>query len=123
MSKDDYEKMVLAAKEYISAGDIFQVVLSQRFSRKTSAEAFDIYRAARRLNPSPYMFFFDFGDVDGAPLYLVGASPEMQVRLEDGKASIRPIAGTRPRGARPDAGPNRRMGLPKAISGTARSPG
>jgi anthranilate synthase component 1 len=103
MSKDDFEKMVLAAKEYISAGDIFQVVLSQRFSRKTSAEAFDIYRAARRLNPSPYMFFFDFGDVDGAPLYLVGASPEMLVRLEDGKASIRPIAGTRPRGADPKA--------------------
>ena len=101
MSKDDYEKMVRAAKEYIAAGDIFQVVLSQRFNRKTTAEPFDIYRAVRRLNPSPYMFFFDFGDVDGAPLYLVGASPEMLVRLEEGKASVRPIAGTRPRGADP----------------------
>jgi anthranilate synthase component 1 len=103
MSKEDFEKMVRTAKEYISAGDIFQVVLSQRFSRKTTAEAFDIYRAVRRVNPSPYMFFFDFGDVDGAPLYLVGASPEMLVRLEEGKASLRPIAGTRPRGADPKA--------------------
>ena len=103
ISKEDFEKMVRTAKQYISAGDIFQVVLSQRFSRKTTAEAFDIYRAVRRVNPSPYMFFFDFGDVDGAPLYLVGASPEMLVRLEEGKASVRPIAGTRPRGADPKA--------------------
>ena len=103
MTREDYEKMVRTAKEYISAGDIFQVVLSQRFSRKTTAEPFDIYRAVRRLNPSPYMFFFDFGDVDGAPLYLVGASPEMLVRLEEGQASVRPIAGTRPRGADPKA--------------------
>ncbi len=103
MSRDDYEKMVRAAKEYIAAGDIFQVVLSQRFSRETSAEPFAIYRAVRRLNPSPYMFFFDFGGVDGEPLYLVGASPELLVRLEEGKASIRPIAGTRPRGADPKA--------------------
>jgi len=98
MSQDDFEKMVHAAKEYIAAGDIFQVVLSQRFSRETTAEPFDIYRAVRRLNPSPYMFFFDFGGVDGEPLYLVGASPELLVRLDEGKASIRPIAGTRPRG-------------------------
>jgi len=98
MTKANFEKMVRAAKEYILSGDIFQVVLSQRFSRQTSAEPFDIYRAARRLNPSPYMFFFDFEDVDGAPFYLAGASPEMLVRLQDGKASIRPIAGTRPRG-------------------------
>ncbi len=103
MTQDDYEDMVRTAKEHIAAGDIFQVVLSQRFSRETSAEPFDIYRAVRRLNPSPYMFFFDFGGVDGEPLYLVGASPELLVRLEDGKASIRPIAGTRPRGADPRA--------------------
>jgi len=103
MTQDDYENMVRAAKENIAAGDIFQVVLSQRFTRETTAEPFDIYRAVRRLNPSPYMFFFDFGGVDGEPLYLVGASPELLVRLEEGKASIRPIAGTRPRGADPKA--------------------
>ncbi len=91
--------MVESAKQHIMAGDIFQVVLSQRFSCETSAEAFDVYRTVRRLNPSPYMFFFDFGLVDGEPYYLVGSSPEMFVRLEGRTASLRPIAGTRPRGA------------------------
>jgi anthranilate synthase component 1 len=90
--------MVRAAKENILAGDIFQVVLSQRFTRETNVEPFDVYRAVRRLNPSPYMFFFDFGTVDGEPLYLCGSSPEMFVRLEGRTASLRPIAGTRPRG-------------------------
>ncbi len=99
LSQERFETMVHSAKEHIAAGDIFQVVLSQRFSRETSASPFDVYRAVRRLNPSPYMFFFDFGDLDGEPFYLVGASPEMFVRLEDGIASLRPIAGTRPRGA------------------------
>ena len=94
-----YEDMVRAAKEHIAAGDIFQVVLSQRFTRKTDVESFDVYRAVRRLNPSPYMFFFDFGLVDNEPLYIVGSSPEMFVRLEGRTASLRPIAGTRPRGA------------------------
>jgi len=93
-----YEDMVRAAKENILAGDIFQVVLSQRFTRETNVEPFDVYRAVRRLNPSPYMFFFDFGTVDGEPLYLCGSSPEMFVRLEGRTASLRPIAGTRPRG-------------------------
>lgn len=93
-----YEDMVRSAKENILAGDIFQVVLSQRFTRETDVEPFDVYRAVRRLNPSPYMFFFDFGIVDGEPLYLCGSSPEMFVRLEGRTASLRPIAGTRPRG-------------------------
>jgi anthranilate synthase component 1 len=93
-----YEDMVRAAKENILAGDIFQVVLSQRFTRETNVEPFDVYRAVRRLNPSPYMFFFDFGSVDGEPLFLCGSSPEMFVRLEGRTASLRPIAGTRPRG-------------------------
>jgi len=93
-----YEDMVRAAKENILAGDIFQVVLSQRFTRETNVEPFDVYRAVRRLNPSPYMFFFDFGIVNGEPLYLCGSSPEMFVRLEGRTASLRPIAGTRPRG-------------------------
>jgi anthranilate synthase component I len=105
----DYTQAVCDAKEYIAAGDIFQVVLSQRFSRQTSAQPFDIYRALRRLNPSPYMFFFDFGhlagDASAGGLHLIGASPELHVRLdppaEPGgprKAALRPIAGTRPRG-------------------------
>lgn len=98
-----YEDMVRAAKEHIAAGDIFQVVLSQRFSRETNVEPFDVYRSVRRLNPSPYMFFFDFGLVDDEPLYIVGSSPEMFVRLEGRTASLRPIAGTRPRGADSDA--------------------
>ncbi len=94
-----FEQMVKTAKEHIAAGDIFQVVLSQRFTRETDVDAFDVYRAVRRLNPSPYMFFFDFGNVNGEPLYLVGSSPEMFVRLEEERASLRPIAGTRKRGA------------------------
>ncbi len=94
-----YEDMVRAAKEHIAAGDIFQVVISQRFSRETNVESFDVYRSVRRLNPSPYMFFFDFGLVGDEPLYIVGSSPEMFVRLEGRIASLRPIAGTRPRGA------------------------
>jgi len=99
MTQGDYEDMVRDVKEYIVAGDIFQVVLSQRFTRETNVEPFDVYRAVRRLNPSPYMFFFDFGLLDDEPLFLVGSSPEMFVRLEGRTASLRPIAGTRPRGA------------------------
>ena len=97
-SQAEYEAMVAQAKEHIAAGDIFQVVLSQRFSRRTSAHPFAIYRALRMLNPSPYMFYFDFGAND---LQVIGASPEMHVRLEDGVASVRPIAGTRHRGSTP----------------------
>ena len=98
-TKDSFEQMVRSAKEHIAAGDVFQVVVSQRFSRETEAEPFDVYRAVRRLNPSPYMFFFDFGLIDGQPLTLVGSSPEAFARLEGRSASLRPIAGTRPRGA------------------------
>ena len=102
MSADAFCNAVLAAKEHIAAGDIFQVVLSQRMSRETNAHAFDIYRSLRRLNPSPYMFFFDFDElVSKEPLYLIGASPEMHVRLEERIAAIRPIAGTRRRGQTP----------------------
>src|SRR5258706_69263 len=99
LKQEKFESMVKDAKEHIAAGDIFQVVVSQRFTRETSVESFDVYRAVRRLNPSPYMFFFDFGLVDNEPLYIVGSSPEMFVRLEGRIASLRPIAGTRPRGA------------------------
>jgi anthranilate synthase component 1 len=102
LTREQYTQAVLAAKEHIAAGDIFQVVLSQRLSRATTAAPFDIYRALRRLNPSPYMFFFDFATLAGGePLRLIGASPEMHVRLEGRSAVIRPIAGTRPRGKNP----------------------
>jgi anthranilate synthase component 1 len=98
-----YQAAVRKAKEYIAAGDIFQVVLSQRLYRQTGAAPFQIYRQLRRLNPSPYMFYFDFADLAGdEPLRLIGASPEMHVRLEQGVAAIRPIAGTRPRGQTPE---------------------
>jgi anthranilate synthase component 1 len=101
MTREAFEANVLRAKEHIAAGDIFQVVLSQRLSRQTAAKPFDIYRSLRRLNPSPYMFFFDFGDLAGEPLQLIGASPEILTRLEGGTATVRPIAGTRPRGQTP----------------------
>jgi anthranilate synthase component I len=94
MTREQYEDNVRAAKEYIAAGDAFQVVLSQRFHRRTTAQPLAIYRALRALNPSPYMFFLRFND----EFTLMGASPELMVRLEDGVATVRPIAGTRPRG-------------------------
>jgi anthranilate synthase component 1 len=95
----DFKAAVTRAKEYIAAGDAFQIVLSQRFNRRTSAPPLAIYRALRAINPSPYMFFFELGPgADGEPFSLLGASPEMMVRLEDGVATVRPIAGTRPRG-------------------------
>ncbi|MDQ4078630.1 MAG: anthranilate synthase component I [Chloroflexota bacterium] len=100
VSRKRFEENVRAAKEYIAAGDIFQVVLSQRLARRSGAEPFAIYRTLRRVNPSPYMFFFDLSSTDGGErLVLIGASPEMLVRLEGGTATVRPIAGTRPRGA------------------------
>lgn len=100
VTQAQYEANVRAAKEHIAAGDIFQVVLSQRLSRRTEAEPFAIYRALRRINPSPYMFFFDFPARDGGErIAIIGASPEMLVRLEGRTATVRPIAGTRPRGA------------------------
>lgn len=94
MSRARFEDNVRAAREYIAAGDAFQIVLSQRFQRRSNAQPFTVYRALRALNPSPYMFFLHFG----AGLTLMGASPEMMVRQEDGVACVRPIAGTRPRG-------------------------
>ena len=97
VTPQEYAEMVRRAKEYILAGDIFQVVLSHRLRQRTQAEPFAIYRALRRLNPSPYMFYLDFG-----PFQLIGSSPEMLVRLEGRHAETRPIAGTRPRGRTPE---------------------
>ena len=93
MSREEYAQKVERIKEYIVAGDCIQVVLSQRFSRPTTAHPFEIYRALRTINPSPYMFYLELGDAQ-----VVGASPEMLVRVEDGHIDYHPIAGTRPRG-------------------------
>jgi anthranilate synthase component 1 len=92
--REDFEDAVRKAKAYIVAGDVIQVVLSQRFSGEISGEDFSLYRNLRSVNPSPYMFYLNFGDIK-----LIGASPEILVRLTDGKIELRPIAGTRPRGA------------------------
>ncbi len=94
----EFEEMVRVAKEHIKAGDIFQVVLSRRIERRTTAHPFAIYRALRMLNPSPWMFYFNFSGLLDEQLRLIGASPEMHARFEDGVASVRPIAGTRRRG-------------------------
>jgi len=93
-TKLQYEQVVLKAKEFIKAGDIFQVVPSQRFETKITIEPFEIYRALRLINPSPYMYFLRCGDAT-----VVGASPEVMVRLEGELIDLRPIAGTRRRGA------------------------
>ena len=92
-TKEAFEEAVLKSKEYIAAGDIFQVVLSQRFERKSDVDPFDVYRALRVINPSPYMYYIDTGDTE-----IVGSSPEILVRVEDKKIVLRPIAGTRKRG-------------------------
>jgi anthranilate synthase component 1 len=92
-SPAEFETIVLQAKEYIYAGDIIQAVLSQRLARPTDASPFAIYRALRSVNPSPYMYYLHLGD-----FYIVGASPELLVRVEDGIVSNHPIAGTRRRG-------------------------
>jgi anthranilate synthase component 1 len=89
----EYEAMVGRAKEYVHAGDVIQVVLAQRFEGELRAAPFDVYRSLRSINPSPYLFFLDLGDVS-----LAGASPEVMVRVEAGEITVRPIAGTRPRG-------------------------
>ncbi|MEQ9488385.1 MAG: anthranilate synthase component I [Alphaproteobacteria bacterium] len=96
MTPDGYKAMVAKAKDYIGAGDIFQVVLSQRFMTPFTLPAFSLYRALRRTNPSPFLYFLNFNGFS-----VVGSSPEILVRVRDGTVTIRPIAGTRPRGATP----------------------
>ena len=97
-AKADYLAAVETAKEYIRAGDIFQVVPSQRWAQPFPLPPFALYRSLRRTNPSPFMFFFNFGGFQ-----VIGASPEILVRVFGGEVTIRPIAGTRPRGATPEA--------------------
>ncbi len=93
LDQSSFEKMVMRAKDYIAAGDIFQAALSQRFERPARTAPFSVYRALRVVNPSPYMYYLSFGD-----LKVVGSSPEVLVRCEAGRIELRPIAGTRPRG-------------------------
>ena len=92
-TKLQFMNMVKKAKKYIKIGDIFQVVLSQRFEAKLSKKPLEIYKKLRITNPSPFMFFFNFKDFQ-----IIGASPEILVRLRDNTVTVRPIAGTRPRG-------------------------
>ncbi len=94
ISRRGFKKAVSKAKDYIVAGDVIQVVLSQRFSADISGDSFSLYRTLRSVNPSPYMFYLNFGDTR-----LIGASPEVLVRLTGRRIELRPIAGTRPRGA------------------------
>ena len=96
-SKAKFIEMVKRAKDYILSGDIFQVVLSQRFSKPFTLPPFALYRALRRTNPSPFMYHLQFEGFD-----VIGSSPEILVRLRDGDVTVRPIAGTRPRGGTPD---------------------
>jgi len=96
MAEGDYKAMVARAKEYIVAGDIFQVVLAQRFTCPFPLPPLALYRALRRVNPSPFLYFLDLPG-----FAVVGSSPEILVRVRDGEVTIRPIAGTRPRGANP----------------------
>jgi len=93
MTPEYFKAMVRRAKDYIVSGDVIQVVLSQRFQRENRVDPIDLYRALRYINPSPYLFFLKLGD-----LILIGSSPEVMVRLEEGIAELRPIAGTRKRG-------------------------
>jgi len=97
VGREAYRVLVARAKAYIGAGDIFQVVPSHRFRAPFPRDPFALYRSLRRTNPSPFLFFLDFGT-----FHLAGSSPEILVRLRDGKITIRPIAGTRPRGATPE---------------------
>jgi anthranilate synthase component 1 len=97
VTRADYHRIVEAAKGYIAAGDIFQVVPSHRFRAPFTLDPFAFYRSLRRLNPAPFLFYLNFGGFQ-----LAGSSPEILVRLRDGKVTIRPIAGTRPRGATPE---------------------
>ncbi len=97
MSQEEHESIVLRAKEYIEVGDCIQVVLSQRLSHPTRVAPFNLYRSLRAINPSPYMYFLQLDD-----FHIIGASPEMLVRVENGLIDYHPIAGTRPRGQTPE---------------------
>jgi anthranilate synthase component 1 len=97
ISKEEFVRAVLRVKEYIAAGDIFQAVISRRIERPLRTDPFDLYRSLREINPSPYLYYLDFGDMQ-----VIGSSPEMLVRVENRQVTTVPIAGTRPRGRTPE---------------------
>jgi anthranilate synthase component 1 len=96
---EEYAASIERSKQFIRDGDVFQVVISQRFDHDVTADPLDVYRVLRTLNPSPYMYFLSLEDSDGEPFWIVGASPEALVKVQDGRALTHPIAGSRPRGA------------------------
>ena len=102
IAESDYTGMVEASKRFIRDGDVFQVVISQRFDHEITAEPIDVYRVLRTLNPSPYMYLLSLESVEGEPYWVVGSSPEALVKVQDGRVFSHPIAGSRPRGATPE---------------------
>ena len=116
MTKEAFEAIVRTAKEHIAAGDIYQVVLSQRFEADVTADPFTVYRALRHVNPSPYMYFMRLGQ-----LAIVGSSPEMLVRVEGRRVETHPIAGTRPRGRNRRRGPAAGRGAEAQREGARRA--
>lgn len=103
VGSEEFHSAVLAGKKYIREGDVFQVVLSQRFDHDVTADPIDVYRVLRALNPSPYMYLLSLAEPEGEPYWVVGSSPEALVKVQDGRAFMHPIAGSRPRGATPEA--------------------
>jgi len=99
---DEYMAAVTRSKDFIRDGDVFQVVVSQRFDHEVTADPLDVYRVLRTLNPSPYMYFLSLADTEDQPYWIVGASPEALVKVQAGRAITHPIAGSRPRGATPE---------------------
>jgi anthranilate synthase component 1 len=101
-TQDEFEQAVVASKQFIRDGDVFQVVVSQRFDHEITAEPLDVYRVLRALNPSPYMYLLALETPDGEPYHIVGSSPEALVKAQRGRVYMHPIAGSRPRGATPE---------------------
>ncbi|WP_208004348.1 anthranilate synthase component I [Labedella populi] len=101
-ARQDFLDAVVTSKDYIREGDIFQVVVSQRFELDTDAAAIDVYRILRSLNPSPYMYLLSLETPEGEPFHIVGSSPEALVKVQDGRVFTHPIAGSKPRGATPE---------------------
>ncbi|GAA1514242.1 anthranilate synthase component 1 [Agromyces terreus] len=101
--KADFLDAVERSREYVREGDVFQVVVSQRFDQPTSADPVDVYRVLRALNPSPYMYFLHLTDANGEPFHIVGSSPEALVKVQHGRVFTHPIAGSKPRGDTPEA--------------------
>ncbi|MET0976758.1 MAG: anthranilate synthase component I [Leifsonia sp.] len=103
VTQADYEEYVEKSKHFVREGDVFQVVISQRFDHPAEAHPLDVYRVLRSLNPSPYMYLLSLESAAGEPYWIVGSSPESLVKVQDGRAFTHPIAGSRPRGATPEA--------------------